>query len=321
MSWVFPPARKVLAFAPHPDDEVFGCGGALALLQEQGAAVSVVVVTDGGLGGESAEGTLATIRRKESCNAAAVLGLPPPEFWQLADRGLVCHDGLVARLSALLHKMEPDLIFLPSPTELHPDHQALAYAGAEALRRQGGNWTVVWYEVGFPLPCPSLLLDISAVAEKKRQAMLCFHSQLAEQPYDERIAGLNRFRAYVMGPQVVSAEAFVLATVRDFAGELPALFQELSFYRRSIVQRDARIIGLEQMADQQAARIMELEQLVVQRDHTLAAREGRIVGLQQVVAWQEAQIADLYHSTSWRITAPLRFVATMFKKTKSKQEQ
>ncbi|HQQ79461.1 MAG TPA: PIG-L family deacetylase, partial [Thermoanaerobaculia bacterium] len=40
-------ARRVLVLAPHPDDEVFGCGGALADLASRGATIDVLLVTDG----------------------------------------------------------------------------------------------------------------------------------------------------------------------------------------------------------------------------------------------------------------------------------
>jgi LmbE family N-acetylglucosaminyl deacetylase len=43
---------RVLVFAPHPDDEVLGCGGALALHARRGDHVRVVVVSDGGAGGD-----------------------------------------------------------------------------------------------------------------------------------------------------------------------------------------------------------------------------------------------------------------------------
>jgi len=43
-----PAARRVLVLAPHPDDEVFGCGGCIARYAEAGADVRVLVLSDGG---------------------------------------------------------------------------------------------------------------------------------------------------------------------------------------------------------------------------------------------------------------------------------
>ena len=44
------PAGRVLCFAPHPDDEAAGPGGALCLHRKQGDPVRVVVATDGSAG-------------------------------------------------------------------------------------------------------------------------------------------------------------------------------------------------------------------------------------------------------------------------------
>ena len=42
--------KRLLVFAPHPDDEVFGCGGLLAK-QEAAEAFMIVLLTDGAKGG------------------------------------------------------------------------------------------------------------------------------------------------------------------------------------------------------------------------------------------------------------------------------
>ena len=38
--------------------------------------------------------------------------------------------------------------------------------------------------------------------------MRCFASQLTQQAYDQQITGLNRYRAYTLGPAVTQAEAY-----------------------------------------------------------------------------------------------------------------
>ena len=65
--------EPVLVVAPHMDDEVIGPGGTLRRHVEAGAAVTVVFLTDGRLGGYD-DGTLLQRRKEESRRAAELLG-------------------------------------------------------------------------------------------------------------------------------------------------------------------------------------------------------------------------------------------------------
>ena len=103
----------LLILAPHPDDEALGFAGLASAYLEQGKPVRAVVVTDGdaycgacrlwkassfrgspcGAADLSNFATpevdsFAEVRRGESTAAAAVLGLPPPEFLGYPDTGL-----------------------------------------------------------------------------------------------------------------------------------------------------------------------------------------------------------------------------------------
>ncbi|MEI6972867.1 MAG: PIG-L deacetylase family protein, partial [bacterium] len=213
----------VLVFAPHPDDEVFGCGGALALHVRAAVPVRVVILTDGALGGDPQEASLAHCRQAESTAALAVIGVSAPEFWNLPDRGVSYDEPLVCRIMAEISAAAADLIYLPSLEELHPDHRAIALAGLEAVRRLQGERRIAFYEISAPLK-PNLLLDIDPVMEIKRAAMRCFPSQLALQPYDEHIEALNRYRTYTLGGSVRAAEAYQLIEASSLSHGLTHLY-------------------------------------------------------------------------------------------------
>lgn len=202
-------AKSVLVLAPHADDEVFGCGGALAAHAAQGHRVHVIVLTDGahGLIGAARDETIA-VREAESAAAAAVLGYATPEFWRIPDRGLLSVAPLVARLAGVVDAHRPDLVYATSLREMHPDHWHLAAALRSALvqcARPGLRWA--GYEVGVPL-APNVLVDITAHVGLKQRAMQCFASQLLHQRYDEHVQALNRFRSFTLGKEVLSVEAF-----------------------------------------------------------------------------------------------------------------
>lgn len=204
-----PVARSVLVLAPHPDDEIFGPGGLLALFALNGTPVATAVLTDGafGLQGETRQAHI-QLREAESCRAAEVLGIARPDFWRIPDRELVYGETLIARLISAIQAADADFVLAPSLAEMHPDHRGLAMAAVEAVRRLDGKASLALYEVGVAMPAPSMLIDITPVLARKAAAMACFTSQLAVQRYDEHIKALNRFRTYTLGGEVSAAEAF-----------------------------------------------------------------------------------------------------------------
>lgn len=223
-------AQGVLVFAPHPDDEVFGPGGALTLYARSGIPVSVIVLTDGAFGrnGDDRDRWI-ELRESESKNAATALGIPAPAFWRLPDRGLRYGEALISRIEDAITRSGSDLVFATALTEIHPDHRILGMAAVEAVRRLG-RARLAMYEIGVAMPSPSVLLDITSGLQAKEAAMACFASQLAVQRYSEQIGALNRFRTYTLPRDVEAAEAFLLWNPANEATPWPALFE--SEYRR-----------------------------------------------------------------------------------------
>jgi LmbE family N-acetylglucosaminyl deacetylase len=205
----FPPGRRWLVLAPHPDDEVFGLGATLAIARQRGIEITLVVVTDGGAQGD------ATTRAGEAIQAALTLGLQPPRFLHFGDRALdSCSVALRRALVESLAAARPDTVFVTSPVELHPDHRALALATQRALRRwtwlgfrRGPIW-VVAYEVGTPL-VPNLLVDAGPGWVAKRTAGAAYASQLAFRPYDEVMEAFGSLRRLTLD-HASRAEAFHL---------------------------------------------------------------------------------------------------------------
>jgi LmbE family N-acetylglucosaminyl deacetylase len=198
---------NALIFAPHPDDEVFGCGGAILRHVEDGDAVRVIIVTDGAFGAGNHPHAVMATRQSESRTAARILGYGEPLFWGYPDRGLVNDDALVKRIRAELASFRPVWVYAPSWWEIHPDHTALSLAVTAAVRLDAGAARLVLYEIGMPLH-PNCLLDITKFLECKRAAMACFDSQMIRQSYDSHVLALNRYRTYTLAATILAAEAY-----------------------------------------------------------------------------------------------------------------
>lgn len=120
---------RTLVFAPHPDDEVLGCGGTIVLKVRSGAAVQVAIMTDGRTSHASliAPAELVRIREEEACEAAARLGLSPQayRFLGFEDHALTQHaTAAQAQVRALIEQFRPEEIYVPHDRDLLSDHVA-----------------------------------------------------------------------------------------------------------------------------------------------------------------------------------------------------
>lgn len=214
-----------LVFAPHPDDEVFGCGGAIMRHVEQGVPVRVIIVSDGAFGvSEDKTSEYVPQRQNESIAAAHILGYGMPVFWHYPDRQLCYGEKLIQEILTVTRESGADLVYAPSVFEMHPDHRVLGMAVIEAIRRIGKSVRVALYEVGMPLR-PNLLLDISNLAARKTTAMECFVSQNAKQRYDLHISALNHYRTYTLPASVTAAEAYILVSAEELSNDPLRLYQ------------------------------------------------------------------------------------------------
>lgn len=137
---------SAVVLAAHPDDEILGFGGALALLADRGTRLRVVVATDGEASHPDSRtttpGRLSELRRAEDEASLAALGAGGAELVRLGlpDGGLGArHDELAARLRELTAGFE--VCAAPWSADVHPDHESAGRAALTACARTG---TAVW---------------------------------------------------------------------------------------------------------------------------------------------------------------------------------
>ncbi|HRY42329.1 MAG TPA: glycosyltransferase [Thermoanaerobaculia bacterium] len=223
-------ARRVLVLAPHADDETFGCGGTLAALVDGGARVDVLVVTDGAGDEPDAEARrlVGARRLEETREALRRLGGGAARCAFLPDRGLGrTGDPLAAAIESGLLAALPDLVFVPSPVEVHPDHRAVAEAFLSLFAGDAGRRLVAalpegaraaFFEVSQPFR-PNVLVDVSMTIARKEAAVAAFVSQLDGHDYAAFARGLGQYRRMSLPRSVASAEGFFLVAL----AELPAI--------------------------------------------------------------------------------------------------
>jgi LmbE family N-acetylglucosaminyl deacetylase len=138
--------KTVMVFTPHPDDDLYGAGGLMALLAKNKNRVIVVVYTNGNKGSLDLEMTserLARIRKGEEESALKLLGVPKENvIWLGYDDGeleYVPAQLLARETTRLIRKYRPDAVISIDPGENYErwhktDHRMAAFNTLDAAR-------------------------------------------------------------------------------------------------------------------------------------------------------------------------------------------
>lgn len=213
-----PQGRRIAVLAPHPDDDVIGCGGTLVKHHRSGDHVAVIYLTCGGRGqdaGGPRSTKLEATRRMEAEAAATLLGATSLTFLDFPDGEVTANPASCDKVKEALDEVSPDVIFLPSFLEEHPDHQATNRIFARLSTGFGETVSVLGYETWPPLT-PNRLVDISSTIEIKEDALRKHASMMAVANYAETIRGLNRYRSLYMGAGKGHYEAFIEVKARTY---------------------------------------------------------------------------------------------------------
>ncbi len=138
--------KTVMVFTPHPDDDLFGCGGTLALLAKNGNKILIVIYTNDNKGSFDLEMTserLARIRKAEEEASCAVLGIPKENIiWMGYEDGELEYaepKALCGQATKLIRQHRPDVVFSIDPGEWYErwhksDHRMAAFNTIDAVR-------------------------------------------------------------------------------------------------------------------------------------------------------------------------------------------
>jgi LmbE family N-acetylglucosaminyl deacetylase len=183
-SWV-PPARTTVVLAPHPDDEVLGCGALIAYQRRRNLPVVVVAITDGEAAyPDQAPQHLGSCRRAEQLAGLSALDVQRGAVIRLGlpDGHLEHHERTLERMVLALIQSD-DLVVAPWMHDHHCDHEAVGRAAARVCDRVGAALmsTVFWArQREAPPPTNALFrFDLNDdLLARRRAAVDCHQSQL-----------------------------------------------------------------------------------------------------------------------------------------------
>lgn len=181
----------ILVVVAHPDDQIFGPGGALARFAKEGKKVKTIIASYGELSHPHfRREIIRQIRIAESDKADEIIGGDGIEYWG-AREGKFKEDvqnlKLAAKLKSRILKYKPEKIFTHARNETHPDHVAINNLVLECydeLHSKGQlscpvyTFTVWNYFRVKKRDVPRLVVDISDSFKIKLKALSVFRSQI-----------------------------------------------------------------------------------------------------------------------------------------------
>jgi len=128
--------KRILVLAPHTDDGEFGCGGSIAKFIKEGKDVFYVAFSTAE--DSVCEGYPKNILETEVREATKILGINPNNLiiykFQVRKLNYVRQE-ILEELVKIRNEIKPDLIFIPSPNDLHQDHYTVATEGMRAFKQ------------------------------------------------------------------------------------------------------------------------------------------------------------------------------------------
>jgi N-acetylglucosamine malate deacetylase 1 len=214
---------RVLVVAAHPDDEVLGMGGTIALHTARGDEVRVLVVTDGSSTQYPGDAELRAQKEGEALRAAAELGVTDYVHLDLPDMRLdtLAHVEVNRVVEEQVREHAPQVVYTVQP-DVNQDHRVLFDSVAVATRPVPGQLvrrvltyapasSTEWTPAAVSWFVPNWYVDVTETLERKIAAFACYATERREYPHprsERAIRATAEFHGTTCGCEY--AEPFVL---------------------------------------------------------------------------------------------------------------
>jgi LmbE family N-acetylglucosaminyl deacetylase len=214
---------RVLVIAAHPDDEVLGMGGTIAVHTGRGDVVRVLVVTDGSSTQYPGDAETRARKEDEAVRAAEELGVKDYVHLDLPDMRLdtLAHVEVNAVVEEHVRELYPEVVYTPQP-DVNRDHRVLFDSVAVATRptpaqpvrrllTYAPTSSTEWTPAATNWFVPNWYVDITETLERKVAAFAQYETELREYPHprsERAIRAAASFHGSSCGCEY--AEPFVL---------------------------------------------------------------------------------------------------------------
>ncbi len=207
---------EILIIAPHPDDEILGCGGSMIKYIDRKHRVGVLYLSSG----DKQE----DVREREANEVCDFLGVRDRFFLRLNGQSFNSGPENIEQLHTVFAEFSPNVVFCCHDQDSDKEHKVAAQLVMESywrfnalpnIRRRISG--LISYEVHKPLASYNLVEDITGQFDRKMKALSLYKSQLSKSNLDLAIGGLNQYRGE-MHENSRYAEVFQIRRLHSLVG-------------------------------------------------------------------------------------------------------
>ncbi|MBT5400695.1 PIG-L family deacetylase [bacterium] len=211
--------NKVLVVAVHPDDETLGCGGTLLKHKFNGDEIHWLIATEmkDSEGVKQRDNEIDKVGIFYDFDSVNRLGLSTTKVDEYSV------NDLITKISFVINKVKPNIIYLPFKSDVHSDHKYIfdaAYSSTKSFRYpfikkiymmetlSETEFSVSTKEDSF---VPNVFVDVSEHINKKIELMNIYKSEIGKHPFprsERNIIALATYRGATANCNY--AESFML---------------------------------------------------------------------------------------------------------------
>jgi len=212
--------KKILVVAAHPDDETLGCGGSLLKHKANGDEINWLICTTIDKNQnyyQTREKEINKVSKLYAFNSVHSLRLKTMKIDEYSI------SKLIEKISKVINKVKPNIIYLPFKGDVHSDHRRIFEASYSCTKSFRYPFIKKIYmmetlsETEFAPSTkedsfiPNTFVDISKHMDKKIQLMQIYKNEIGKHPFprsERNIRALGTLRGATCGYEY--AESFML---------------------------------------------------------------------------------------------------------------
>lgn len=202
------PKSKILIIAPHPDDELFGCGGTILKWQEASHEVHTVYLTSPGK-----DDTIKAAIKKEAESVS--------ESLNAQSHFLDFEPGAIPESSTgfndLVSSINPDIVFISFLLDDHDDHRRANHLLLSTLKDTGKSPDIWSYQI-YSTVLLNTVIDITDEMDAKNTLMSEYKSVAGDRDWAHYVKGMNAMNCrFLKGHEAKYGENFLVIDSQEYS--------------------------------------------------------------------------------------------------------